>query len=107
MRLSPRLPSLVSVAVLVVLVIVLIRGGGDGGDGPAAGPVQAKVLRSIDGDTIEASVGGRTEDVRYIGGDTPESVKPDAPVQCYALKASHFNEGLVEGRTVTLDFDAE
>ena len=49
----------------------------------------------------------QTEDVRYIGVDTPESVKPDTPVECYALAASHFNEDLVEGETVRLDFDAE
>ena len=32
---------------------------------------------------------------------------PDTPVQCYALAASHFNESLVEGHEVRLDFDAE
>jgi micrococcal nuclease len=34
-------------------------------------------------------------------------VKPDTPVQCYALAASHFNERLVEGERVRLVFDAE
>lgn len=105
-----RLPSLASIAVLVVLIVVLVTsGGGDdgGGDEPAAKSVTAKVTRVVDGDTVEARVDGRTEDVRYIGVDTPESVKPDTPVECYALAASHFNEDLVEGETVRLDFDAE
>jgi micrococcal nuclease len=66
-----------------------------------------KVTRVVDGDTVEATVDGQTEDIRYIGVDTPESVKPDTPVQCYALKASHFNEDLVEGKTVRLEYDAE
>ena len=50
---------------------------------------------------------GEIEDVRYIGVDTPESVKPGAPVECYGLEASHFNEDLVEGERVRLVFDAE
>jgi micrococcal nuclease len=104
MRLSARLPSLVSVAILVILIVVLVTGGDDGG---SESSTEAKVIRVVDGDTVEAEVDGRTEDVRYIGVDTPESVKPDTPVECYALKASHFNERLVEGEEVRLDFDAE
>jgi micrococcal nuclease len=64
-------------------------------------------VRVVDGDTIVASVDGRTEDVRYIGVDTPETVKPDAPVQCYGPKASAKNHRLVEGRTVRLVLDRE
>ena len=36
--------------------------------------------------------------MRYIGVDTPESVKPGEPVQCFGKQASAFNERLVEGR---------
>lgn len=112
MPLSSRLPSLVSVAILVILIVVLITagdgggGGGESGSGPS-GTAEARVTRVVDGDTVEVRLDGRTEDVRYIGVDTPESVKPDTPVQCYALAASHYNERLVEGRTVRLDFGAE
>jgi len=45
--------------------------------------------------------------VRYIGIDTPESVKPNTPVQCFAKAASAFNERLVAGRRVTLVSDVE
>jgi micrococcal nuclease len=38
---------------------------------------------------------------------TPETVKPDAPVQCFGPRASSFNHRLVEGRTVRLLFGAE
>ncbi len=48
-----------------------------------------------------------TEDVRYIGIDTPETVKPGEPVQCYGPQASEANHELVDGRTVRLDFDRE
>jgi len=91
-------------------VVVLVTAGDQAGGGPAAErarAVEAVVTRTVDGDTIEARIGERTEDVRYIGVDTPESVKPDTPVQCYALAASHFNERLVTGERVRLEFDAE
>ena len=67
----------------------------------------AYVTRAVDGDTIEVQLGGEEEDVRYIGVDTPETVKPGEPVQCFGPQASHFNHGLVEGERVRLVFDAE
>jgi micrococcal nuclease len=98
--------------VLVASVALLIWGGGGeegaerpGEELPRRAP--AEVLRVVDGDTIEVSVGGREEDVRYIGVDTPESVTPGEPVECFGPRASAFNERLVAGRTVTLRFDAE
>ena len=74
----------------------------------ARGPeARAEVLRVIDGDTIEVELGGAEEDVRYIGIDTPESVVPGEPVECFGKEASAANERLVEGETVRLVFDAE
>ncbi len=73
----------------------------------SAESVDAKVTRVVDGDTVKVSVDGRTETVRYIGIDTPESVKPDEPVECYGEEAGKYNEGLVEGKEVRLDFDSE
>ena len=52
-------------------------------------------------------VDGRREKVRYIGVDTPESVKPGTPVQCFAKRASALNARLVEGEQVRLVLDAE
>jgi micrococcal nuclease len=84
-------------------------GGGSGNEGgPEAGSsVTARVVRVVDGDTIVARVRGEDEYVRYIGVDTPETVKPDTPVQCYGPRASDENHRLVEGRTVRLVFDRE
>jgi micrococcal nuclease len=84
--------------------LAVALGGGDGDDG---GDRAARVLRVVDGDTILVSLGGRRERVRYIGIDTPESVKPGSPVECFAKRAAARNRALVDGRRVTLRFDAE
>jgi micrococcal nuclease len=79
-----------------------------GGPAGAGGKTDAgRVGRVVDGDTIHVEVGGREETVRYIGVDTPESVKPGTPVQCYAKRASAFNERLIDGERVRLVLDAE
>jgi hypothetical protein len=94
---------------LAAAAAALLIGRGRDSSTPARGStLHARVLRVVDGDTIQVRLdGGRVERVRYIGVDTPESVKPDTPVQCFAKKASHFNESLVDGRAVTLRLDAE
>jgi micrococcal nuclease len=85
-------------------------GGGD--DATAlrpGGSATARVERVIDGDTIVVRVDGREEHVRYIGMDTPETVKPNTPVQCYGPAAHDLNARLLGagGTAVTLRFDRE
>jgi micrococcal nuclease len=93
----------------VVLVGVSIsRCGTDSGPSDPGGPLTTRVTHVVDGDTIDVELPDGEEDtVRYIGIDTPETVKPDAPVECGGPKAHHVNERLVGGRTVTLRFDRE
>lgn len=67
---------------------------------PAA--TRAEVVRVVDGDTVEARIGGEVEDVRLIGVDTPETVKPGAPVECHGPAASRFAHERLEGRQVRL-----
>jgi len=57
------------------------------------------VTRVIDGDTIEIETG---EKVRYIGMDTPETVDPRKPVQCFGEEASAKNKELVLNKKVKL-----
>jgi micrococcal nuclease len=105
-RRSRRL--LFALAAVVALALAgrqAVTPGGSGG--PSAPPGAGRVVRVVDGDTIHVELGGREEKVRYIGVDTPESVKPNTPVQCYAKRASAFNEQLVDGERVRLVFDAE
>jgi micrococcal nuclease len=66
-----------------------------------------RVVRVVDGDTIHVRLGGVEESLRYIGIDTPESVKPGTPVQCFAKRASAYNERLVDGERVRVVRDAE
>jgi micrococcal nuclease len=77
---------------------------GDGdGDGDGGATRDGRVERVVDGDTIVVD----GESVRLIGIDTPESVKPGTPVECFAKEASAFTERLVEGRRVRLERDVE
>jgi micrococcal nuclease len=64
-------------------------------------------VRIVDGDTIRVALPAGEEAVRYIGIDTPESVKPGSPVECFAKRASAFNARLVEGQRVRLVYDVE
>jgi len=77
-----------------------------GGD-TAPRTAEVYVTRVVDGDTVEVQLDGNEEDVRYIGVDTPETVKPEEPVQCFGPQASEFNHSLVEQQQVRLVFDEE
>jgi micrococcal nuclease len=94
-------PFVLLLAALVVLVVQLRH------HSRATTFGRAQVVRVVDGDTIRVRLDGRTERVRYIGVDTPESVKPGTPVQCYAKRAAAANEALVAGRNVRLVGDVE
>jgi micrococcal nuclease len=50
-------------------------------------------------------MGGQDHRLRYIGMDTPETVKPGLPVEPFGPEASKANAALVEGRTVVLEND--
>ena len=55
----------------------------------------AVVTHVVDGDTIDVEIGGRAERVRLIGVDTPETKRPDTPVECYGPEASAFTESVL------------
>ena len=111
----PRLPSAGAVVLLIagVLVLLLTNEEGDGGargrHGQMAGKtVDATVVRVVDGDTAQMELAeGSEEGVRFIGVDTPESVAPGQPVECFGKKASRFTTELLQGERVTLRFGAE
>lgn len=99
-----------SVLLLLLVAVVLLRPWESWDElwqDEPPGSARAYVTRVVDGDTIEVELDGKVEDVRYIGVDTPETVKPGAPVDCFGPQASAFNHRLVEGRRVKLVFDVQ
>ncbi|WP_346773966.1 thermonuclease family protein [Brevibacillus sp. SYP-B805] len=91
------------IALLPVLFAFLLAGCGQAPAQPN-GERETTVKRVIDGDTFETIEGER---VRMIGIDTPESVKPNSPVEPYGKEASRYTKALIEGKTVRLEFDVE
>lgn len=68
----------------------------------------AEVVRVVDGDTIVVETGGIEEKIRLIGIDTPETVKPGSPVECYGKAASAKTAELLPvGTPVLLERDVE
>lgn len=63
---------------------------------------KAKVVKVIDGDTIEIE---HKVKVRYIGIDTPEIVDSKKPVQCFGKEAARENEKLVGGQEIEMEKD--
>ncbi len=64
------------------------------------------VLRVVDGDTLVVNVRGNKELVRLLGVDTPESVDPRKPVQCFAHEAADKMKSFVAGKSVILIDDS-
>src|ERR1700759_3020079 len=69
----------------------------------------ATIAYVVDGDTLRVrEADGSLTYVRLIGIDSPESVKPDTPVECGGKQASESMEEMApEGATVRLAFDGE
>lgn len=72
---------------------------------PLPGGTDASVERVVDGDTLVLAGGTR---VRLIGVDTPETVAPDKPVECFGPQASAATKALLpRGTAVRLVRDRE
>lgn len=66
------------------------------------------MVRVIDGDTVELSIGTVTERARLLGIDAPESVSPKVPDQCFGAEASQaLHDLLPPGSGVRIERDAE
>jgi micrococcal nuclease len=100
-------------AVAAVAVAVAVTGLGACGEARPGGPgdaveANAVVRRVVDGDTLVVDAGGVDERVRLIGINTPESVDPRRPVQCFGKEAAAHLERLVPpGTAVRLERDVE
>lgn len=63
------------------------------------------VTKVIDGDTINVLINGKSETLRLIGVDTPETVDPRKPIQCFGKEASDKARSLLLGKNVLLESD--
>ena len=92
------------VAVLTCLVLSNCSSSGE----PLPDGANGRIVKVIDGDTVDVSMSGRTERVRLIGIDTPETKKPNTPIQCFGPEASkHINELLPVDTPVLVQRDVE
>jgi micrococcal nuclease len=69
---------------------------------PSEGP--HRVVRVIDGDTI---IVAPHDTIRLIGVDTPETVKPEHPVEPWGPEATAFTRQFLAGGSARLTFDRE
>lgn len=65
---------------------------------------QALVIRIIDGDTIEVTIGSSRDRVRFIGVDTPEAT---TRVEPYGREATAFTRQWLDGHSIWLEHDVE
>lgn len=107
----------VFVTAAFVAVVSALAGCGAPTDAPSQGPSGVSlrplgatdsglgVIRVVDGDTIHVDLHGQDVTVRMIGINTPETDKPDSPIECFGPESSEFAKRELDGHTVTLEFD--
>lgn len=72
---------------------------------PSSG-VMYPVVKVVDGDTITIDVDGHKQTVRLIGINTPETVDPRKPVECFGKEASDKAKALLTNHSVRVELDA-
>lgn len=65
----------------------------------------AQVHRIVDADTVDVDMPATTR-LRLIGLDTPETVDPRKPVQCFGREASAHAHALLDGQWVAIESDS-
>lgn len=101
-------------ALLVVAVLAAVAGlqqwrsglvEHDAAPSSESAPETFRVQRVVDGDTIVLV--DRDERVRLIGANTPETVKPNWPVEPWGPEASAFTKEFLASGEVRLEFDGD
>ncbi len=97
-------------AIVLLLVSLAACSSSHASKPPSTGVLEenATLDRVVDGDTIDVRIDGSTERVRLIGIDTPETKKPNTPVQCYGPEATANTKHLLpEGTPLRLVRDVQ
>ncbi|MDP2292354.1 MAG: thermonuclease family protein [Actinomycetota bacterium] len=98
---------------MLTLALLLGACDGDAASSSTSAPTgvfapNATLLFVSDGDTIGVEIDGVEERVRLIGIDTPETKKPDSPVECFGPEATAFTESLLpDGTALYVERDVE
>lgn len=90
----------------------------DAGNGDAGTTGQTVLVALVyDGDTARLSAGASVmtpdsrplsgESVRFLGVDAPEIAHPPAPADCWGDEAHARARDMLQGRTVTLEYDLD
>ena len=96
--------SLVALAV----VVAVSASGWWLGDSRRTASTPARVIQVVDGDTIVVALpGGRSDTVRLLGVDTPETHHPTKGVECFGPEAAAYTAARLTGRIVELEGDVE
>lgn len=119
--LTQKLTKLLFLALLVLLVVFLDPKGDVLGrfdknfkknsyfetciPGSNASSTIFDVVEVSDGDTIIISKECAPVSVRFIGIDTPETVDPRKPVQCFGKEASAYTKERLAGTKVSIETD--
>jgi micrococcal nuclease len=64
-----------------------------------------RVVSVTDGDTLKVDIAGKTETIRVIGVNTPETVDPRKPAECFGQEASAQAKKILTGKSVRLEAD--
>lgn len=92
-------------AALPAAVITSRLQGGETGAINNGGEIYYPVVKVIDGDTVAIEMDGKSVTLRLIGLDTPETVNPRKPVQCFGEEASNKAKEILNGQSVRLEMD--
>lgn len=65
--------------------------------------IPAKVIKVVDGDTLKVRIDEKTETVRLLLIDTPETKHPSKPVQPFGPEASSFTKETLDGERIELE----
>lgn len=65
-----------------------------------------EVIKVVDGDTLSVNIDGKTQTLRLIGIDTPETVHPSKPVECFGVEASNKAKEVLNYQSVKIEKDA-
>lgn len=69
-------------------------------------PGSYRVAHFVDGDTVQVTMNGALETIRFIGVDTPETHKPNTPVQCYGPTAAAYTATRIGTQHIRLVSDS-